>query len=170
MPVPAYLTVEGATQGLITSGAFTADSVGNIWQEGHEDEVLVQAFEHNVIIPRDPQSGQPAGERVHQPFKIFKVFDKSSPLLFQALCTGENLPSVQLKWYRTSDTGTQEHYFTHALEDARIVDIRSHMPHCQDPAMSSFTHLEEVSFSYRMITWTHEIAGTSGSDDWRAGS
>ncbi|MEM8985881.1 MAG: Hcp family type VI secretion system effector [Pseudomonadota bacterium] len=170
MPTPGYMTIEGATQGDITAGAFTDDSVGNIWQEGHEDEILVQAFKHNLIIPRDPQSGQPSGQRVHQPFTITKVFDKSSPLLYNALCSGENLTKVELKWFRTSSAGTQEHYFTHILEDARIVDIQAYMPNAQDPAMASFTHLEDVSLSYRKITWTHEIAGTSGSDDWRAPS
>jgi len=24
-----------------------------------------------------------------------------------------------------------------------------------------------VQFTYRKITWTHEVSGTSGSDDWR---
>ena len=68
MPTPAYLSLEGTKQGLITAGTFTEDSVGNIFQEGHEDQILVQAFQHQVIIPRDPQSGQPTGQqRVHQP-------------------------------------------------------------------------------------------------------
>ena len=34
--------------------------------------------------------------------------------------------------------------------------------------IAAFTHLEDVSFSYRKINWTHEIASTTGSDDWRA--
>ncbi|WP_252724590.1 type VI secretion system tube protein Hcp, partial [Acinetobacter baumannii] len=38
-------------------------------------------FNHEVIIPRDPQSGQPTGQRVHKPVVITKVFDKASPLL-----------------------------------------------------------------------------------------
>ncbi|KZK78898.1 Major exported protein [Pseudovibrio sp. Ad46] len=42
MPTPAYITIEGSTQGPITQGAFTEDSVGNVWQEGHEDEIMVQ--------------------------------------------------------------------------------------------------------------------------------
>nr|WP_278463213.1 type VI secretion system tube protein TssD [Stutzerimonas kunmingensis] len=62
MPTPAYLSLEGTKQGLITAGTFTEDSVGNIFQEGHEDQILVQAFQHQVIIPRDPQSGQPTGD------------------------------------------------------------------------------------------------------------
>ncbi|MCL8061316.1 type VI secretion system tube protein Hcp, partial [Pseudomonas aeruginosa] len=63
------------------AGAFTEDSVGNTYQEGHEDQVMVQGFNHEVIIPRDPQSGQPTGQRVHKPVVITKVFDKASPLL-----------------------------------------------------------------------------------------
>ena len=168
MPTPAYLSIAGSTQGNITEGAFTEDSVGNIYQEGHENEILVEAFSHTVTVPTDPQSGQPTGQRVHQPLTITKVFDKSSPMLYKALTTGERLPTCELKWYRTSKTGTQEHYFTIRLEDAIITNITGRMPNCQDPNQAHFTQLEDVSFSYRKITWTHEIAATSGEDDWRA--
>ncbi|HEX6550993.1 MAG TPA: Hcp family type VI secretion system effector [Gammaproteobacteria bacterium] len=167
MPIPAYMKIEGVTQGNITEGANSEESVGNIYQEDHADEVLVQAFEHDISIPRDPQSGQPTGTRVHHPMKVTKIFDKSSPLLYQALVTGERL-NVTIDWYRTSTEGTHEHYFTMALEDAVIVEMKAFMPNCQDPAMSHFTHLEDVSFTYRKITWTHNVAGTEGSDDWRA--
>jgi len=168
MPTPAYMSIEGVTQGNITKGAFTEDSVGNVFVEGHEDEILVQAFKHNVTIPRDPQSGQPTGQRVHQPLTITKVFDKASPLLYNALTSGERLSKCEIKWYRTSPVGKQEHYFTITLEDAVVVDMKAHMPNCQDPAMSHFTHLEDVSFAYRKIDWIHEVAGTAGADDWRA--
>lgn len=166
MPIPAYMSVEGVTQGLITEGALTEDSVGNMYQEGHEDSFMVQAFEHNISIPRDSQSGQPSGTRLHMPLKVTKVFDKSSPLLYQALVTGESL-ELEIEWYRTSSEGTHEHYFTHLIEGAIVVDMKAMMPNCQDPNMAQFTHLEEVSFSYSTITWTHEIAGTEGNDDWR---
>jgi type VI secretion system secreted protein Hcp len=168
MPTPAYMTIEGANQGAITQGNFTEESVGNIWQEAHKDEILVEGFQHKLLIPRDPQSGQPTGQRVHQPLVITKVYDRCSPLLYNALTSGERLTKVRLKWYRTSATGQQEHYFTHELEDAVIVDITAHMPNCQDPGQAHFTHLEEVSFTYRKITWTHEVCSTTGTDDWRA--
>jgi len=166
MPTPAYLSITGTKQGLITAGTFTQDSVGNIYQEGHENQILVQGFQHQVIIPRDPQSGQPTGQRVHKPLMISKVFDKSSPLLFSALTSGE-MVKCRLEWYRTSSVGTQEHYFTIELEDAILVDIQSRMPNCQDPNNSHFTHLEDVYFAYRKILWTHKVCGTSGHDDWR---
>ncbi|NIO09326.1 MAG: type VI secretion system tube protein Hcp, partial [Deltaproteobacteria bacterium] len=62
---------------------------------------------------------------------------------------------------RTSKTGTQEHYFTIKLEDAIITGVTGRMPNCQDPDQAHFTHLEDVSFNYRKITWTHEIGATS---------
>ena len=168
MPTPAYMSIEGSKQGNITKGAFTEASVGNIYVEGHEDEVLVQAFDHSILIPRDPQSGQPTGQRAHQPLSITKVFDKSSPLIYNALTSGERLTKCQIKWFRTSVTGTQEHYFTIDLEDAIIVSVAASMPNCQDPGQAHFTHLEKISFTYRKISWTHEAGGTQGMDDWRA--
>ena len=168
MPTPAFMSIEGTTQGKITAGAFTEASVGNIYVEGHEDEILIQSVSHGLSIPRDPQSGQPTGQRVHGAFTITKVVDKSSALLYQALTTGERLTQAKIKWYRTSVSGTQEHFFTIELHDAIIVNIQLDMPHCQDPGHAHLVVQEHVAFSYRKITWTHEAAGTSASDDWRA--
>lgn len=167
MATPAYLTIEGQKQGLISSGAFTMESVGNIYQEGHEDEILVQAFDHQVSIPTDVQSGTTSGPRRHGALTITKVFDKASPLIYQALCNGETLTTCEIKWYRTNYDGHEEHYYTTKIVDAKIVNVKSYMHNCQDPSMASFTHLESVSFSYRKIEWTHEVSGTSGDDDWR---
>jgi type VI secretion system secreted protein Hcp len=168
MPSPAYLTIVGVQQGNITEGALTADSVGTFSQDSHANEILIQAFEHQVFKPTDPQTRQPTGPRVHNAVKITKIYDKASPLLFNALCTGEQLPKVEIKWFRTTPEGQQEHYFTHTLEQATIVDIESYMPNCLDPSQASFTHMEKVQFAYKKITWTHEVAGTSGGDDWSA--
>ncbi|MBX5536272.1 type VI secretion system tube protein Hcp, partial [Pseudomonas aeruginosa] len=35
MATPAYMSITGTKQVLITAGAFTEDSVGNTYQEGH---------------------------------------------------------------------------------------------------------------------------------------
>lgn len=168
MPTPAYISIEGKNQGLITQGAFTADSVGNVYVEGHEDEILVQEIEHRVVTPTDPQSGQPAGQRVHKPFTFTCALNKSVPLLYQALTSGEMLPTVEVKWYRTSVDGKQEHFFTTKLEDATVVDINTVMPHAQNPDNASYTQLIKVSMAYRKVTWSHDVANTEASDDWRA--
>ncbi|MCE1777137.1 Hcp family type VI secretion system effector, partial [Enterobacter hormaechei] len=105
------ISITGKTQGNITAGSFTAESVGNIYVQGHEDEMLVQAFDHVVTVPTDPQSGQPSGQRAHKPFRFTVALNKSVPLLYNALASGEMLTSVVLKWYRTSVEGKQEHFF-----------------------------------------------------------
>lgn len=166
MPTPAYLSIEGASQGKISEGAFTADSVGNTYQEGHEDQCLIQAFTGNVTVPTDPQSGQPTGLRSHRPASFTKVFDKASPLLWQALATGEVL-QLEMDFYRVSTTGTQEKYYTIKWEDAVLVDGKNYVPNCLDPENASFGHMEDWSFVYRKVTWSHAKANTEGSDDWR---
>jgi type VI secretion system secreted protein Hcp len=152
------MSIEGEKQGKITAKCGI--------QKGHEDEVIVQAFQHQVTTPTDPQSGQPTGQRVHKPFVVTKVFDRSSPMLYQAMCTGERMKTVELHWFIT--VGAQmKHYFTHKLTDAIIVDIQARMPNCQDPSMAHFTHLEDVSFTYRAIEWTQVADGVSAVDDWQ---
>lgn len=141
--------------------------MGNSYVEGHEDEILVQEIKHRVTVPTDPQSGQPSGQRVHKPFVFTSTLNKATPLMYQALASGEMLPSVEVNWYRTSVEGTQEHFFTTKLEDAIIVDINTVLPHAQAEENENFTQLIEVSMSYRKITWAHTVAGTEGSDDWR---
>jgi type VI secretion system secreted protein Hcp len=165
MPIPAYMTIKGVSHPDITVSALTKESVGTLYKDAHKDEILVEAFQHQVTIPTDPQSGMTTGERVHRPVIITKVFDKSSPLLYLSLCQNEKL-EVEIKWYRPTDTGT-EWYFTTNLHDAKIVDIKAYMPNCQDKNVAHFTHLEDISFSYSKISWHHRISKTDGEDSWR---
>lgn len=167
MPTPAYISITGSTQGAITSGAFTPDSVGNGWVEGHENEILIQEIQHRIGVPTDPQSGQPSGPRVHKPFVFTSALSKATPMLYQALTTGEKLDLVLVRWYRTSTEGKQEHFFSTEMEDATIVDIDTLLPHAQMESNRHCTQLVKVSLAYRKITWTHEVSGTEGSDDWR---
>lgn len=167
MPTPAYISIEGAAQGNITAGSFTAESVGNIYVEGRKDEILVQEVIHTVTVPTDRQSGQPSGQRVHLPFVFTCALNKSVPLMYNALTSGEALPKVEVKWYRTSADGKQEHFFTTTLTDAIIVTLDLEMPHAQGSASSNYTQLLQVSMAYRKIEWEHTAAGTLGADDWR---
>jgi type VI secretion system secreted protein Hcp len=167
MPTPAYIQITGKTQGLITADAFTANSVGNIYQEGHKDKILVQEIKHEVTTPTDPQTGQPSGQRVHKPFKFTSSLNKATPLMYQALVDGEMLPIVEVIWYRTSTEGKQEHFFSTTLVDATIVSINTVLPHVQDKVNENYTQLVEVALTYRKIVWEHTVAGTGGSDDWR---
>lgn len=167
MPTPCYLTLQGSTQGNLTIDSFTADSVGNVFVEGHEDEILVQAVSHSVAVPTDPQSGQPTGQRVHQPLTVTFALNKATPLIFNAVVTGEKILKAELMWYRTSAEGKQEHFFTYILDDAIITSLNVDMPHAQDSSSSEYTQLVSMDLTYRKITMEHKVSGTSGSDDWR---
>ncbi len=157
MPMPLHLEVEGKNQGKIE---------GSCEMQGREGTILIQALTHNVHIPRSPQTGLPTGKRVHGPLVVTKELDKASPMLYQALCTGEQMKSVVIKWYRIDPSGTEEHYFTTKLEDAIITEIKAWMPNALDVNKETFKHMEDVSFTYKKIIWTWEPDGIEAEDDW----
>ena len=157
MPMPAHMTAEGETQGNIE---------GSCTMQGREGTMLVEQFDHQLYIPHDPQTGLGTGKRVHGEFTVVKLYDKASPKLYQALCTGEHMKNVVVKWYRITPQGTEEHYFTHKLENAIVVQVKPYMPNCLDPETESYQHMEQVAFTYEKITWTWEPDGIEAEDSW----
>ena len=166
MPTTAFASIEGSNQGNMSQSANSADSIGNNWVSGQEDNVTVIRFDQNATVPRNPQSGQPAGQRIHQPATLVKPLDKASPMLWQALATGETL-TITVNFYRTSTTGQQEHYYTIKFTDCVLCDGKTMLPDVLDQDNASRAEEEAWSFTYRKADWTHEKAGTSASDDYR---
>ena len=158
MPMPTHMTLEGEMQGEIQ---------GSCDMEGREDTILVYKVEHEIHIPRDPQSGQPSGKRIHGPFTIVKEYDKASPKLYQALATGERMKKVTIKYFRIDPTGVEEHYFTHEFETAIVVSMRAYYPLTFVDESEPFRHMEEVSFTYDKIKWTWEVDGIEAEDSWK---
>lgn len=167
MASTSYVTITGATQGPITENASSPESVGNDYQEPHKDKILVQAIKSSIIIPRNPQSGQPSGQRVHEPFCATVALNSAVPKLYQALCQGEVLTEVVFEVYRTAMSGIQEAFFEIRLVDAILVDMDLVLPHAQDPRNANFTQNLEMKMNYRKIIWNHLVANTTGEDDWR---
>lgn len=163
MPVPSYMTIIGTQQNLITQGCSTLESIGNSYQVGREDQILVESFIHGVYRPEGGQSGG----RIHRPLTITKALDKSTPLIYNALASGETLSLCKIDWYRISSKGFQEHFFTIELKDAVITASDVVSPQYNDPACAHITQVETVSFAYRTIVWTHEVGRTVGNDYWR---
>jgi len=157
MPMNAHLELTGKNQGKIE---------GSCAMQGREGTVLVYGMDHIVHTPRDPQTGLSSGKRVHGPLKILKEFDKASPKLYQALCSGEHFSDVTIKWYRIDPTGKEEHYFTHKLEEAIVVEIKPYVPVVFLPQNEPYRHMEEVSFTYSKIRWVWEPDGIESEDSW----
>ena len=158
MALQAHMTVEGTEQGKIEGGSQL---------KGREGTIEVQQFVHEVCMPHDSNTGTPTGSALHKPLTVCKSFDKASPKLHKALAHGERLKSVELKWYRIKPDGKQEHYYTHRLEDAIVVSIKPYMRNRLDRDSEEYQHMEEVSFTYRKVTWTWEPEGIGAEADWR---
>ncbi|MDU8497653.1 Hcp family type VI secretion system effector [Pseudomonas syringae] len=165
MPTPAYLSVTGAIQKDITNEAGLSKSIGAESQKGFANKSRIHAFTHEITIPYNPQSGGSTGQHIHHPVCITKFIDKASPLLLTALTTGEELTEVLIEWYRMNNN-VLEHYYTTRLNQARVVAIKEYIPNCQDPKNLQFSHLEDVHFSYKKISWHHKLASTDGEDSW----
>ena len=160
MALNAYLTLKGQKQGQIN---------GSVTQKGRENSILVHAYSHEVVCPRDPQSGLPTGKRQHRPFTIVKEVDKSSPLLWIVLCTNENLPTWELRlWAPGKQAGLETQYYTIALTNASIASIREVSADNQDPTNAPLPPREEITFTYQKITWTWTDGGIIAQDDWQA--
>ena len=157
MPMPCHMTLEGETQGAID---------GSCEMQGRENSILVYAMNHDIHIPRDPQTGLASGKRIHGPLTIVKEVDKSSPKLYQALCTGENMTNVELKYFRVAPDGTEEHYFTTTLENAIVVEMKPYMPVAFLAENEPYRHMEELSLTYRKIMWDWVPDGIGAEDDW----
>ena len=156
MPMPGNLVITGEEQGLIE---------GSCELEGREGTILVQAFDHTVEVPTDDR-GVAAGRRVHRPMTITKEIDRSTPMLYQALCTGELLTEVKLDWYRIDGTGMQEMYFSMLMENALITRIHPWVPNVLDRKNETLKHMEDISISYEKIIWTWEPDGIEYEDVW----
>ncbi len=152
----SHLELEGESQGKIE---------GTCDMEGREGTILVFGMDQLIHIPTDPQSGLPSGKRIHGPLKLVKEFDKASPKVYQALCTGEHLKAT-IKWYRIDPGGKEEHYFTHTLEDAIIVSVKPYMPIAFLEENEPYRHMEEVALTYSKIKWTWEPDGIEAEDSW----
>ncbi|MBN1818828.1 MAG: Hcp family type VI secretion system effector [Sedimentisphaerales bacterium] len=153
----AYLTLQGEMQG---------DIEGSVTQAGREGQIMVIATSHSVTSPRDAASGLPTGKRQHQPFRITKEIDRSTPLLMNALVNNEKLTQFELRYWQPSATGKEVQYYTVILHDAYIVSIQQEMLNNKYPENMQHKEREHVSFMYRAIEWVYEDGGIAAGDDW----
>jgi len=158
MALTAYLTLKGQKQGNIG---------GSVTIKGRENSILVHAFNHEILSPRDPASGLPTGKRQHQALSILKEIDKSSPQLWSALVNNENLPTFQLAFYgMAAAPGVEKLLYTIALTNASISSITESMLDNELPANASLPLREQVTFTYQKIQWTWAEGGITAMDDW----
>lgn len=150
------------------SGMAYAQSTMTLGATGSTDRgavgtIPLLGYHHEVTAPRDAASGMATGKRQHKPFTVVKEVDKSSPILYNALITGETIPSLEFGFARQgARTGE---YLKIRLEQAKVAGISASSG--AGSGSGGSVPMEEISFSYAKITWTW-TDGTSATDDWSA--
>ena len=158
MPIPAYMWMKDDAGG---------DVKGSVDVGGREGSIEVLAFEHEVRIPTDTDTGKLTGTRKHEAITLTKAFDASSPYLYKAVTQGQTFAEVELKWYRIDDTGTEQEYFNHKLEGVKICSVKPIMYNVKDISKERYVHLEEIQMRYQKIVWTYVDGNLQASDAWK---
>ena len=157
MATHSYLSITGNKMNLISAGCSTHASIGNKYQAGHTNQILVLSVDHQMT------SISNTDHATHNPLIITKPIDKASPLLAEALTTREVL-TCELDLYRTTSAGGMEKYYTIRIDRARIVALTVDVPHAV--LLNDVSATEQLVLRYDSITWTHHAASTNGYAFW----
>ncbi len=141
---------------------------GEVVQAGREGTHKLLAYSHEIVSPRDPASGLPTGKRQHQPFRVVKLINRSSPLLLQVLATNERLTTVTIDLWVMSQAGKESLMLSYTLTNARLVSVRPWMPNKSDASTATYPPAEELAFTYQKIAVTFHDGGVTAEDDWVA--
>jgi type VI secretion system effector, Hcp1 family len=142
-----YLRIVGEQQGVISEGCGSEKSVGNRFQNGHEDEIFVFSL-------RGAVSSTPDGVN-HHGIQFCKTIDKSSPLFTQAINNNERC-SLDFTFYRINRWGRWEKYY-HI--EARGASVSAYSMHVQLQGLVQ----EFITINYDYICSKHLIANTEFS-------
>lgn len=142
---------------------------GDVDQKEREGTILGYAFDHAITLAgqaamnaaHSVASGSPA----HRPVVFVKHVDKSSPLLWQAMCNRQKLPKVTFDFWHRNDNGDLEVVYSVALENARIQQIESRLVDAGAAKGSGGTMREVVSLAYQAIEWEHKTEKISARTD-----
>jgi type VI secretion system secreted protein Hcp len=132
---------------------------------GRENSIECVQFVQQVKTARETGAGAPTGRRQYDPIVVVKPIDKSSPLLVKGLVQNQVAEGV-FKFFRPSPTGdgTTEQFFRIEIKEGRIAAVKEYVLDTLDPEIATRPPLEEVSFVFGKISWTHAESGASFED------
>ena len=157
MALPVYIEIEAETQGKIEGGCT---------RKGREKMIEGLQIRHSVEVPTETHTGKITGNRVHGPFTFVKEIDKSSPLLFQALASGENIKSLIAHMWHVSGAGKEVEFYKITLTNGTICNIDTILANVKTEGQ--LNPMEEVSLRYETITWTILDGNIEATDSWAA--
>jgi type VI secretion system secreted protein Hcp len=122
-----------------------------------EDTIEVLAVQHQVRREYDEQHGPVTGDRKHEPLRIIKEVDVTTPTLNAICANGELLSEVKLEYFKQiGNAPAPVKFFTWTLTNAYITHVKCIMAmELGDEYAKQYDLLEEVAFSYQQIAWEH---------------
>lgn len=143
-----------------------ADILGSSEVVGRVGSIEVLSLTHGVHTPTDCHTGKLMGARSHRPLTIEKEIDRSSALLYRAVACGTTLQSGELKFFRATDAGTEEVYFTILMKNVKVAGISPRVPNIKEAPSQHRNHFEVVEFRYEEITWNYADGNMIFKDGW----
>jgi type VI secretion system secreted protein Hcp len=143
-----HLTLEGASIGPI-EGDSTISSLDR------ENTIECVAVNHETLVDRQ------TGNTALRDFRFIKRIDRSSPLLYQALDTKDELVVASFRFFRPvpGGSGSEEHYYTIELGGGKITSIRNWFPNVLDATANNYPHMEEVTITFTTMRIVYETGG-----------
>lgn len=141
----------------MTANGTAVEGESTVTTLDREDTIECLLFDH-VMDSQIERGGLPSGKVQTEGIQLRKRIDKASPLLQKALDQAETIEG-QFQFFRPnpSGDGTEEHFFTVRIENARVSAILRHSPSVlEQPHLPPF---EDVKFAAGEVTWTYESGG-----------
>jgi type VI secretion system secreted protein Hcp len=147
-----------------------AEYPGSSEKEGREDTIDVFEAEHFTTLPVRGEDGRANGIRRHHPLKVVAEIDKATPGLMKACCTGQNLQSVALEFYRIDPaTRSEQKYFVVTMRNARVVKAGPFFPLTFLEQNQNYRHMAQYEFIAEHIEWKWLPDSVVEQDGWRTG-
>ena len=128
----------------------TPDVAGESTAKGYDNgwfEIYSFSFGASNPVTIGPGSGGVSGGRVSvSSFNVMKKTEKSSPLLFNACCTGQHYGKISVDLRKATGTGGQSKFLTYQFEECMVESIQWSGSTGGDDAPS-----ESVSFAFAKV-------------------
>lgn len=166
MNIPAYMKITTSDGKNFTENASDEASMGNAYQKQHKDKIGLLKIEHEILTTTNPQSGEPVGACLLNPYKIICGVNRCKPFMVEALSNRTRFKEVYIEHYRyTSNEGNQLYYET-TLTEAYLVRMQTVQPYVRSDDHTPATPEVELWFAYHKIHERHVSAATEGAHAW----
>ena len=148
-------------------------AVALAYEHGDDAAPRVVAKGYGQIADMIVQRARDTGLYVHESSQMVSLLmnvDLDShvpPLLYQAVVRGQTLAGAVLRWYRTTEAGNEENYFTMSMKDVKIASISPKLLNIKEQQFAHRNHFEIVEFRYGEISWNYHDGNLLFADVWR---